>query len=184
MPINYPDVLKLKTEGVPYSWSDREVMLYALGIGMGNDPLDEKELLFVNEGYFTKKPLKVVPTFASVCVWGANPGHIDVNRVMSVDGERDITFHKPMPATAKVYADSARGRRLRQGQGQGRGDRSARQWCATRRPVRSSRRCWPRPSRAAMAGSAVHPRASPSRIRSRSARRTSRSTSRRGRIRR
>lgn len=106
MPINYPDVLKLKTEGVPYSWSDREVMLYALGIGMGNDPLDEKELLFVNEGYFTKKPLKVVPTFASVCVWGANPGHIELNRVMSVDGERDITFHKPMPATAKVYADS------------------------------------------------------------------------------
>ena len=57
MPISYPDVLKLKTEGVPYSWSDREVMLYALGIGMGSDPLDEKELLFVNEGYFTKKPL-------------------------------------------------------------------------------------------------------------------------------
>jgi acyl dehydratase len=106
MPINYPDVLKLKTEGVPYSWSDREVMLYALGIGMGSDPLDEKELLFVNEGYFTKKPLKVVPTFASVCVWGANPGHIELNRVMSVDGERDITFHKPMPVTAKVYADS------------------------------------------------------------------------------
>src|SRR5260221_12265251 len=106
MSINYPDVLKLKTEGVPYSWSDREVMLYALGIGMGNDPMDEKELLFVNEGYFTKKPLKVVPTFASVCVWGATPAHIALTRVMSADGERDITFHKPMPATAKVYADS------------------------------------------------------------------------------
>ena len=106
MPIKYPEVLDLKTEGVPYSWSDREVMLYALGIGMGADPMDEKELLFVNEGYFTKKPLKVVPTFASVCTWGANPGHIDINRVMSVDGERDIVFHKPMPATAKAYADS------------------------------------------------------------------------------
>ncbi len=64
MPIKYPEVMSLKTEGVPYAWSDREVMLYALGIGMGNDPLNEKELLFVNEGYFTKKPLKVVPTFA------------------------------------------------------------------------------------------------------------------------
>jgi acyl dehydratase len=106
MAISYPDVLKLKTEGVPYSWSDREVMLYALGIGMGSDPLDEKELLFVNEGYFTKKPLKVVPTFASVCVWGANPGHIELNRVMSVDGERDITFHKPLPGAANITADS------------------------------------------------------------------------------
>ncbi len=56
MPIKYPEVMSLKTEGVPYAWSDREVMLYALGIGMGNDPMNEKELLFVNEGYFTKKP--------------------------------------------------------------------------------------------------------------------------------
>jgi acyl dehydratase len=106
MAITYPDVLNLRTEGVSYSWSDREVMLYALGIGLGNDPLDEKELLFVNEGYFTRKPLKVVPTFASVCVWGASPGQIGFNRVMSVDGERDIIFHKPMPATANVHAMS------------------------------------------------------------------------------
>jgi acyl dehydratase len=106
MPIKYPEVMNLKTEGVPYAWSDREVMLYALGIGMGEDPLNEKELLFVNEGYYTKKPLKVVPTFASVCVWGANPGPIDLNRVMVVDAERDISFHKPLPVTGKVTADS------------------------------------------------------------------------------
>ena len=106
MPIKYPEVMSLKTEGVPYAWSDREVMLYALGIGMGNDPLNEKELLFVNEGYFTKKPLKVVPTFAAVCAYGASPGQIDLNRVMVVDAERDISFHKPLPVTAKVTADS------------------------------------------------------------------------------
>jgi acyl dehydratase len=106
MPINYPEVLSLRAEGMPYSWSDREVMLYALGIGMGNDPLDERELLFVNEGYLNTKPLKVVPTFASVCTWGAGPGPIGFNRVMSVDGERDIIFHKPMPVTADVHAAS------------------------------------------------------------------------------
>ena len=106
MPIKYPDVLDLKTAGVPYSWTDREVMLYALGIGMGNDPMDEKELLFVNEGYINKKALKVVPTFAAVCAYGASPGNIDVNRVMVVDGGRDISFHKPMPVAAKVTADS------------------------------------------------------------------------------
>jgi acyl dehydratase len=106
MPIKYPDVLDLKTAGVPYSWTDREVMLYALGIGMGNDPMDEKELLFVNEGYINKKALKVVPTFAAVCAYGASPGNIDVNRVMVVDGGRDISFHKPLPVAAKVTADS------------------------------------------------------------------------------
>ena len=106
MPIDYPAVLDLKTDAAPYSWSDREVMLYALGIGMGSDPLNEKELQFVNEAFATPKLLKVVPTFASVCVWGARPGPIDINRVMVVDGERDITFHKSIPVAANVTADA------------------------------------------------------------------------------
>jgi len=119
MPIKYPEVMNLKTEGVPYAWSDREVMLYALGIGMGEDPLNEKELLYVNEGYYTKKPLKVVPTFASVCVWGANPGPIDLNRVMVVDAERDISFHAPLPVTCKVTADSTVAGVYDKGEGKG-----------------------------------------------------------------
>ena len=172
MPIKYPEVMSLKTEGVPYAWSDREVMLYALGIGMGNDPLNEKELLFVNEGYFTKKPLKVVPTFASVCAWGANPGQIDLNRVMVVDGGRDISFHKPLPVTAKVTADSTVARCVRQGQGQGR-RRSAADCREGRRFGREARHDpSPRPLRAATAGSAGRPKASPNRIRCRHARRT------------
>lgn len=106
MPIDYPAVLELKTEAAPYSWSDREVMLYALGVGMGSDPLNERELQFVNEAFATPKQLKVVPTFASVCVWGARPGVTDLNRVMIVDGERDITFHKPIPVAASVTAEA------------------------------------------------------------------------------
>lgn len=106
MPIDYPAILGLKSEGVNYSWSDREVMLYALGIGMGADPLNEQELQFVNEAYATQRALKVVPSFASVCVWGARPGFIDLNRVMVVDGERDIVFHKSMPTSADVTADA------------------------------------------------------------------------------
>ena len=105
MPFKYEDVIGLKNFGQKYSWTDRDVMLYAYGIGMGADPMDEKELLYVNEGYYTPKPLKVVPTFASVAAWGAQPGQIDVNRVMVVDGERDITFHKPLPTAASITAD-------------------------------------------------------------------------------
>lgn len=107
MPINYDEVMALKNIGQRYAWTDREVMLYALGIGMGADPLDDRELVFVNEGYYTPRPLKVVPTFASVAAWGASPGHIDINRVMVVDGERDITFHRPLPVAAAITADSS-----------------------------------------------------------------------------
>ncbi len=107
MPIKYDEVMALKNVGQRYSWTDREVMLYAVGIGMGADPMDENELSFVNEDYFTPRELKVVPTYASVAAWGASAGPIDVNRVMVVDGERDITFHKPLPVKADITADSS-----------------------------------------------------------------------------
>jgi acyl dehydratase len=106
MAIDYPGILSLKREGEPYAWTDREVMLYALGIGMGADPMDERELAFVNEGSFHPRPLKVVPTFASVAAWGSGPGDLGINRLMVVDGERDITFHKPLPVSARITADS------------------------------------------------------------------------------
>ena len=49
----------------------------------------------------------MVPTFASVAAWGAGPGEMNLNRVMVVDGERDITFHKPLAVAAHITADSS-----------------------------------------------------------------------------
>ena len=106
MPIKYDELMALKNLGQKYAYGDREVMLYAYGIGMGADPMDEKELAFVNEAVATPRALKVVPTFASVAAWGAGPGEMNLNRVMVVDGERDITFHKPLATAAHITADS------------------------------------------------------------------------------
>lgn len=107
MSARYDELMALKTTGQQYSYTDRDVMLYAYGIGMGADPMDENELAFVNEATYTERPLKVVPTFASVAAWGAGPGEMNLNRLLVVDGERDITFHKPMPVAANITADSS-----------------------------------------------------------------------------
>src|ERR1700743_1829798 len=107
MPINYEQLMGLKNLGQKYAYGDREVMLYAYGIGMGNDPMDENELAFVNEAGADPRPLRGVPTFASVAAWGAGPGEMNLNRVMVVDGERDITFHRPLSTAAHITADSS-----------------------------------------------------------------------------
>lgn len=114
MPIFYPDILEQKTEPRTFAYGDKDVMLYALGIGMGRDPMDERELPFVYE-----KALKVVPTAATVLAAGAGrrasaqaieqkPGLrvSQLNYLMVVHGEQKVELHKPLPLTGSFTATS------------------------------------------------------------------------------
>lgn len=101
MPIDYPAVLNLKSEGIRLSWSESEAMLYALGIGLGSDPLDQQELQFVYE-----KNLKVVPTFAASVMRAVQPGNIELNRSKVVDGGRRLVLHSALPRSAEALADA------------------------------------------------------------------------------
>src|SRR5438552_14391489 len=113
MPIYYPDILDQKTAPRTFSYGDKDVMLYALGIGLGADPMNETELAFVYE-----KGLKVVPTAATVLASGAGrnagpapdlpPGHrpSQINFLMVVHGEQKVELHKPLPASGTFTASS------------------------------------------------------------------------------
>jgi acyl dehydratase len=104
MAIYYPDILDQRTTARSFTYGDKDVMLYALGIGLGADPLDEAELRFVYE-----RDLKVVPTAATVLASGAGravgdapkmpEGHrpSQINYLMMVHGEQKVELHKPLP---------------------------------------------------------------------------------------
>src|ERR1700710_2546650 len=122
MPIDYDDMMQSGATGLTARYDEKDVMLYALGIGMGRDPLDEKELAFVYEN----NGLKVVPTFASVINRGEAPPErqrmpqkSEINFMMVVDGERRITVHKPLPAAAELLADERTLDILDKGEGKG-----------------------------------------------------------------
>ena len=61
MAIDYEKLMSLETKNQEFSYSDKETMLYGLGVGFGKDPLNDNELKFVYE-----KDLKTVPSMATV----------------------------------------------------------------------------------------------------------------------
>ena len=122
MPIDYDDMMQSGATGLEARYDEKDVMLYALGVGFMRDPLDEKELSFAYEGH----GLKVVPTFASVINRGEAPPErqrmpqkSSINFMMVVDGERRITFHKPMAPKGEIVADERMVEILDKGAGRG-----------------------------------------------------------------
>jgi acyl dehydratase len=122
MPIDYDDMMQSGATGLAARYDEKDVMLYALGVGMGRDPLDERELPFVYEN----NGLKVVPTFASVVNRGEAPPERQrmpqksgINFALVVDGERRITVHKPLPPKCEVLADERYLDILDKGEGKG-----------------------------------------------------------------
>jgi acyl dehydratase len=79
-----------------YSWTDRDVMLYALAVGASSADLD-----FVYEG----RGPRVLPTFAvipSSIFLPAFLAAVDFELGNLLHGEQSITVHRPIPAAATV----------------------------------------------------------------------------------
>jgi len=104
VPIYYPGILEEKSAPKTLTYVEKDVMLYALGIGFGDDPMNDTELAFVYE-----KDLKVVPSAATVLhasvgrpqMAGSRAGHrlssIDYTKL--VHGEQKTELHRPLPTS-------------------------------------------------------------------------------------
>jgi acyl dehydratase len=100
MAIVYDNLLALKIPEVEHSYSEKDAILYALGLGFGMDPMNEEELAFVYE-----KNLKALPTFALVLgyspYWLRNP-QSGVDWLKVVHGEQGFVLHRPLPPRGTV----------------------------------------------------------------------------------
>lgn len=104
MPLNTSVLRDWVFEPKRQSITDRDTMLYALSIGFGADPVDERELRFVYE-----KNLLTVPTMsATLChlgVWQNDPS-TGITRAKVVHGEQRMRFHAPLPPTARLVSSA------------------------------------------------------------------------------
>lgn len=102
--LNYAAVKNWNFEPVVQTYTQRDCMLYALGLNIGADPMDRGQLHYVYE-----KDLKTIPTMATVLgspgFWWRDPG-TGVDWVKLVHGEQAIRVFKPLPAAATVVAQN------------------------------------------------------------------------------
>lgn len=102
MPLN-PDAVGTETEPFDISWTSKDALLYAVGIGAGVD-----ELAFTTENTSGVEQ-QVFPTFPVVMAFGAPSPMRNIgsfNPAMLVHGQQAVTLHRPIPVegTATVVS--------------------------------------------------------------------------------
>lgn len=100
MPIDYARLMAYSPPDLEHSYSERDTMLYALGVGVGHDPLDVAQLRFVYEG-----DLAALPTMA--CVLGyvrVRDLNLGVNYAKILHGDQSMILHKALPVAGTVVS--------------------------------------------------------------------------------
>jgi acyl dehydratase len=97
--VKYPDTLAIQSDPVLSRYEEKDTILYALGIGMAQDPLNSRELAFVYE-----KALSVVPTMSAIFSTGAGKiiADSEVNFGMLLHGEQRLQVHRPLPPRGSI----------------------------------------------------------------------------------
>jgi acyl dehydratase len=101
MPID-PNAIAARTAAQPFEWTDRETLLYALGVGAGT-----QELAFTTENSHDIEQ-QVLPTYAVIAcpAWGAAAEVGSFNWAMLLHGSQQIRLYKPLPPAGKLSVSS------------------------------------------------------------------------------
>ncbi|SAK63266.1 MaoC-like dehydratase [Caballeronia ptereochthonis] len=89
---------------IEHAFSLRDTELYALGLGLGADPLDARQLRYVYEGT-DGRSLRAMPTMANVLAypgfWAREPD-TGITWQKVLHAEQEIHIHAPLPASGRV----------------------------------------------------------------------------------
>ncbi len=102
MPLNYDELMSKSIYDIPFTYTDSETILYALGIGMGADPLNEKELPYV---YEQGGLLQTVPTLSTVLVPDMFPPDLGWDYSQVLHAEQRMQLYRPLPPAADLLID-------------------------------------------------------------------------------
>ena len=102
MTINYDEIMNLKSENVEISYSDKDSILYSLGIGLGNDPMNLNELKYVYEN-----SQSVLPSMATNFQYHS-PLLLktNINFIMVVHGEQRLSITNALPVSGDFIANA------------------------------------------------------------------------------
>jgi len=102
MPID-PAAVGAKGEPVEHSWTSKDCLLYAIGVGAGAvDPLDELAFTTENTGSVSQQVLPTMAVVLGTGGFGAMQSIGTFNPAMLVHGEQSIELHRPLPAEGRV----------------------------------------------------------------------------------
>jgi len=102
MALNYDEVMSKSIYDLPFTYSDTETLLYALSIGLGQDPLDTKELPYVCEQH---GQLQTVPTLSTVLVPDMFPPDLGWDYSQVLHAEQRMQLYRPLPPAAELLID-------------------------------------------------------------------------------
>jgi acyl dehydratase len=93
-----PSAVGAVTEPMLFEWTDRDTMLYALGVGCGTE-----DLAFTTDNSHDL-PQQVLPTFAVICCPAFAAGALigKFNWAMLLHGSQSIRLHAPLPPAGKL----------------------------------------------------------------------------------
>jgi acyl dehydratase len=98
--MDYDNIKNWKFAEVDQTYTENDSILYALGIGFGQEPTNPQQLKYVYE-----KNMQTFPTMAVVLgypgFWMKDP-KAGVNWIKLVHGEQRLKIHRPLPTSGRV----------------------------------------------------------------------------------